>query len=141
VSPSASPGWQDYTRGEYASLPTGILDLTTPYSAGDITDVATSNNVRVSQQATLKYAVHQFKDYVETDSCRIEVECQSNLAPAFSPIYLQIFNRSNPSWDTIASNNSAPVDTDFVLAVDVLDVANYKDTHNTIVCRIYQLAV
>jgi hypothetical protein len=143
VSPSSSPsvGYQDYTRGNYASLPTGILDLETIYSVGDIANVATKDDTRVGQTATGEYTIHQFKDYVASNSGTFELELQTNLAPASSTIYLQIFNRDTPAWETIDSDNTSNADTDFILTASKADLTNYKDTNNVVVCRVYQLGV
>jgi hypothetical protein len=143
VSPSVSPSVPvaDYTRGEYAALPAGITDLTTGYSAQDYTDVGSSNDVRVGQGSTLQYAIHQFKDYVALNSCRLNWEGQTNTNPVNSPVVLQIYNRTSGLWETKASNAVAAINTDFVLQADMADLTNYKDINDVIVCRVYQLAV
>jgi hypothetical protein len=121
-------------------LPLGILDLETSYSAGDLTDVATKDDVRVAQTATSEYAIHQFKDYVGTSAnCNLEWEGQTNFAPSLSTVYLQIFNRDTPAWQTVDTDNTSAANTDFILTANIPDLTNYKDTSNVIVCRVYQL--
>jgi len=114
------------------------LDLETAYSDQDYIDVATKDDVRVLQAAIGEYAIHQFKDYVLADSCVLEWEGQSNCAPAFSKVYLQIFNRYTPGWETIDTDDTSPVDTDFILTKVLPDLTEYKDTNSVIVCRVYQ---
>jgi hypothetical protein len=58
-----------------------------------------------------------------------------------STIYLQIFNRDTPTWETVDSDNSSAADTDFILTANIPDLTNYKDANGVIVCRIYQLAI
>jgi hypothetical protein len=121
-------------------LPTGILDLENAYSAQDYTDVSTKNDVRVGQTATSQYTIHQFKDDVgAVSSCTLEWEGQTNESPTLSTVYLQIFNRNTPAWETVDTDNSSAEDTDFILTAYIADLTNYKDASNIVVSRVYQL--
>lgn len=144
ISPSASPsaGYEDYSRGGYAILPLDNTDLETPYSEQDYIDVSTKNDVRVSQNASGEYAIHQFKDFASTTTtCTIEWEGQTNIAPSSSTVYLQIFNYNTSLWETIDSDNTSSVNTDFTLTANVLDLTDYKNANNITSCRVYQLAI
>jgi len=142
VSPSPSTGYTDYTRGNYAALPTNDNDLETAYSAGDVTDVSSKNDVYVDQSATNGFMIHQFKEFVgEQVACQVEVEARSTLGCNLSTTYLQIYNHTSGDWDTIDSDNSTAADTDFSLISDVADLTDYKDSSNVISCRVYQEAV
>ncbi len=142
VSPSPSTGYTDYTRGNYAALPTNDNDLETAYSAGDVTDVSSKNDVYVDQSATNGFMIHQFKEFVgEQVACQVEVEARSTLGCNLSTTYLQIYNHTTGSWVTIDSDNSTAADTDFTLISDVADLTDYKDSSNVISCRVYQEAV
>lgn len=141
VSASPSTGYTGYTSGNYGSLPATDNDLSHVYSAQDVTDVSTNNSVRVPQVGTLQYMVHQFKDFVGSATTRgLMCDCQSDLAPSSSTVYLQIYNHNTSTWTTIASNSTAAANTDFVLQASV-NLTNYKDASNVISCRIYQLAI
>lgn len=138
VSPSPSPGWEGYTRGDYVSLPTTGASLETAYSAQDYLDVDTKNNVRVAQTGTNQFMIHEFKDYVGANTaCTVECELQTTQNPATSTVYLQIYNLNTTTWDTIDSDNSSAIDTDFILTASVADLTNYKDGE-VITCRVYQ---
>ena len=137
-SSSPSPGWEGYTRGDEANLPADDTGLETDYTDQDYLDVDTKNDVRVGQTATNEYAIHLFKDYAAGDSCLVEWEGQTNCLGSLSTIYLQIYNRETPAWETIDSNNTVEEDTDFVLTANVADLTNYKDASNVISCRVYQ---
>ena len=143
MSPSASPsaGYEAYTRGDYANLPAGILDLETDYTDQDYLDVDTKNNIRVGQTATDEYTIHQFKDYVNANSCQLEWEGQTNCPPVLSTVLLQIFNRNTPAWETVDTDSTTAEDTDFILTANIPDLTHYKDTNNVIVCRVWQLAI
>lgn len=116
--------------------------METNYSAQNITDVATNDAIRVSQTGQLEYMVHQFKDFVGTNTeCILSWDGQSDLAPSTSTVYLQIYNRNTTTWDTIDSDAITGANTDFILTATVADLTNYKDAGNVISCRVYQLAL
>jgi hypothetical protein len=120
----------------------GIIDLETAYSDQNYLDVATKDDVRVGQTATGQYAIHQFKDYVGgLSSTVIHCELQTNCPPSLSTVYLQIFNRNTPAWQTVDTDNSSSEDTDFILTANIPDLTDYKDASGVIVCRVYQLAI
>jgi len=125
--------------------------------------VATSNDVRVNQSATAQYAIHQYKDFAEvtpeTNKCLIQWEGQTDLDPATSPVYLQIYNHNTDAWETI---NQVPIaydstfatysgdtryytspgaNVDFIFRTSVTDLTNYKDESGVVSCRIWQLDV
>jgi hypothetical protein len=144
VSPSASPsyGYAGYTKGDYAVLPADDSDLEVNYTGSDVTNVSSKNDVYVDQTATEEYILHQYKNFVSVaNSCDIEAELKSSLAPTLSTVYLQIYNRDSSTWETIDSDNTSSADTDFILTASVVDLTNYKDATEVISCRIYQLAL
>lgn len=105
-------------------------------------DVATSNDVRVDQDATQEYAIHQFKNFASIARvAKLIWEGKTNCPTHLSPVYLQIYNHNTNQWDTIASNNTADTDTDFRLRATVSNLTNYKDSRNVISCRVYQEAL
>jgi len=122
-------------------LPTNDNNLETNYSVQDYLDVDTKNDVRVSQTATNEYALHQFKDYVADNSRTLEWEGQTKLQPSASTVYLQIYNRNTPEWETVDSDNTTAEDTDFILTANINDLTNYKDGSGVVSCRVYQEAV
>jgi len=141
-SPSPSCGYTRYSRGAYESLPTGTADLDNLYTEEDEVGVETNNTVYIEQTGAGQYMVHQFKTFVAEDtSCEITSIVQSSLAPTSSTVYLQIYNHSTNTWDTIDSDNTSSVDTDFTLTAEVLRLSRYKDGSNVIATRIYQLTM
>jgi hypothetical protein len=143
VSPSPSPGWQGYTRGDYAALPTNDNDLETAFSASDLDDVSSNNAVRVSQSATGEYAIFQFKDYVgSTTSISIVWDGQSTVAPTSSKVVLQIYDQEGGTWETLDEESAAGADTDFQLTANVSsDMDHYVNAQGIISCRVYQLSI
>lgn len=141
VSPSPSAGYSLYSRGDVAALPGNTDDLETLYNGTDETNVDTRNNVYVGQTGTLQYMIHQFKNFVGSQTTgQLEWEGKTALAPSSSTVYLQIYNRNTNAWETVDSDNSSSADVDFELTAVIADFTNYKDASNVIVCRVYQLA-
>jgi hypothetical protein len=139
-SPSPSPGWQGYTRGNYAELPTDDTDLEDAYSEQDYTNVGSDNDVRVDQEGTSQYAIHQFKDYVGDEAqCTLLCQLQSSLAPSSSIVILEIYNYEHAGWEWIDSNNSTGANTEFNLTGQIEDLTNYKNGSGIMTCRVYQL--
>jgi len=139
VSPSPSAGTTDYSKGDYAALPGNATDLENIYTAQQVLDVETKNDIRVSQTASGEYAIHQYGDFVTTgNTATLEWEGQTNLTPSLSTVYLQIYNFNSTSWELVDSDNSSAVDTDFALTGNIPDLTNYKDG-SMMYCRIYQL--
>ena len=119
-------------------MPANDAVLENAYSAQDYLDVNVKDDTRVAQTHVDGIAIHQFKDYVGTETnCKLEWEGQSSIAPSSVTVYLQIYNQNTTTWDAVVSNNATAVDTDFILTGDVTDLTNYKD-NNLISCRVYQ---
>jgi hypothetical protein len=141
ASPSPSPGWENYTRGDYANLPADDTNLETNYIAQDYLDVDSINFVYVDQTATAQYAVHQFKDYVGANSCTLDWWGKSNYAPSASKVSLEIYNRLTTTWTEVDFDNATAANTDFELTANIADLTNYKDGSNVISCRVWQLGI
>jgi hypothetical protein len=156
-------GYKLYTRGDYAVLPADDTNLETNYSESDYTDVATNDTDRVNQSATDEYAIHQYKEYadvsVENNNCHVIWIGQTDIDPATSPVYLQIYNQTTHVWETINGTpapfggsyalysgnttyyGSQGADVDFRLDYSITDLTNYKDGSNLVSFRLYQLDV
>lgn len=123
-------------------LPTNNNDLETYYTDQEVDDVAVSDDIRVAQTGSLEHMVHQFKDFVGArTSCEIELEARSTLAPSASTVFLQIFNQSTSSWETLDQDNTSRADVDFNFVKKISDLTSYKDSSSLVSVRVYQLAV
>jgi hypothetical protein len=144
VSVSPSFGYQEYTKGEYVELPTGTDDLTNSYTEQNYIDVSSIDDVFVGQDTSYNYTIHQFKEYCgNSDICTLTCVCKTNFLPSLSPVYLQIYNRGTSSltqkhWETVATNNTAEVNTSFTLSANIFGLNDYKDENTVISCRVYQ---
>jgi len=143
-SSSPSPGYAEYTKGDYVSLPTDDADLENAYSAQDYIDATIIDNILVNQSATGQYAVHQFKNYTGSlTGVKLNWYGKTNVAGTWSTIYLQIYNRVSPGWQTVDSNNTVAEATGFAMSATIPDenLINYRDNNSVISCRVYQLSV
>jgi hypothetical protein len=145
VSPSPSPGWKGYTRGNYATLPLNDNDLSVIYSDQDYIDVATIDQIRVSQSATGEYTVHQYRIYagelIDHNECTIYWVGQTDLATSISPVYLQVYNQSTDEWETLFTESTCPANQDFSMDTYIVNLTNYKDDNFVVSFRIYQLSM
>lgn len=140
-------GIQDYTRGDEATLPANDNDLQTAFTAQDITDVATDNNVYVLQTALStgeEFALFLFKDTHPDSLGTIILQCiaKSDIAPTQSTVFLQIFNRNSVTWETLDSDNVTAANVEFTLnGEQSANLADYYDASNIIAARVYQEAM
>lgn len=140
VSPSPSPGYNDYTKGNYATLPADDTSLENDYTGNEVTYVSVDDDDYTDQVGTVEFIIHQFKDYFPAPST-ITCKLKTTFAPATSTVYLQIYNRNTPGWETVDSDNSSAVNNDFVLDYYIADVTDYIDASDVISCRVYQEAI
>ena len=103
--------------------------------------MAVEDDVWVDQDGTEKYMIHQYKDYVGTETaCTLTWIGKTTQDPSTQTVFLQIYNRDTTTWDTVDSNNISPTDENFTLTGVIADLTDYKDDNNVISCRVYQLA-
>ena len=142
ISPSISGSYTLMSRGEYQSLPSNTNDLTTMYSEAEEVVVESQNNEYVEQTGSGKYLIHQFKTFIGNESyAAIEVELKSDLAPKYSPVYLQVFNQNSNQWETIDSDDESDANINFELFYIINNTISYIDNQKLITCRVYQLAI
>lgn len=142
ISASPSIGFTQYSRGNYAVLPTNTNDLETLYTEGEEITVENQDGQLVGQEGALEYMVHLFKVFVgENTYAQIECVAESDLAPSMSSIYLEIFNWGSVQWEIIDSNNTSSANEPFTFFKTSEDITNYKDATQVMTCRIYQLAL
>lgn len=104
--------------------------------------MATNDGSRVDQTGHLAYMVHQFKDFVGSNtSCTLTWIGQTDLVPSSSTVYLQIFKNNTSEWETIDSDDSSDVSTDFTLTTGIGDLTPYRDADGLITARVYQEAI
>lgn len=130
-----------YSRGNPETLPIDAAVQATLYSSDDYTDVATSDDNRVSISSTANYLNHLFKVRAadNTKHIKVEVEVQSSKAPSVSTVYLQIYNRNSEEWETLDSDTTTAADTDFsLIGYQDTNLSYYYDANYEISFRVYQ---
>jgi len=99
------------------------------------------DDLYISQTATDEYAIFIWKDRNSnnTDTIKVTYKGKSSLAASTQAIYLEIYNQDGTIWEQLDVDNTTAVDTEFTLTGNiVINVENYYDTDNWIVCRVYQ---
>jgi len=141
MSPSPSPGWQDYTKGDYNVLPANANDLENAYTVQNYTDVSSDNEEYTPQTGTEEFMIHQFKDYVgAATTCTINCNLKTTQDPSASTVYLQIWNKDDVQWDTLLEDSASDPNVDFNMNKSGVDLEHAKDASNVITCRVYQEA-
>jgi hypothetical protein len=134
---------KDYTKQDIVALPSDDTDLTTAFGSSDYSAVSSVDGISTDQiSETGRYSNFLFKDkYASKVPVVITWTGQSNRAPSSSIVYLQIYNRTSMTWEVVASNNTAGVNTNFTLTGSPnSSLSNYYDISNYISCRVYQQA-
>ncbi len=129
-----------YSREANVVLPSTDATLATQYTSSNKDDVATSDDVRVRITGA-GYLIHQFKvkNVNNTDSIIVDCECQTIVAPSSKNVFLQIYNRTSTTWETLDTDNSSAATTDFALSgTQSTSLSDYYDASNIVSFRVYQ---
>lgn len=130
-----------YSRGDYAALPGDDTALETEFNEAAYTNIEDDDNVYVTQSASDEYPIFLWKDRNTNSTDAITVSCtlKSNCATTEQTAYLQIYNRTTGSWETLDSDSVTARDTEFTLSgTQSTDLSDYYDGDNWISCRVYQ---
>lgn len=142
VSPSPGQPYHVYTREAKVALPTSRDDLSPIYTTQEENDVYSYDDTRVCiTGAANRFLLHQFKKRNDNrkDSIKIRVDLRSSLAPSSRPVYLQIWNGTTLSWETLDSNTTKRANTDLTLRGSITtDQSIYYDFGNEVAVRVYQ---
>ena len=132
-----------FTRESASDLESDDANLTTVFSEQEYTDVGTDDDDFVDLEGNGVYQKFLFKEYNEdnnnTDNFVITWKGKTTLAPSDSSVYLQIYNRDTPSWETIDTESSANANTEFTLSgIKTTSLSDYYDEDYVVNCRVYQ---
>jgi len=97
----------------------------------------------VVQTASDEFAIFEWKDQNTNSTDKIEPSWngQTDRAPSVSTVYLQIYNRNSTTWETLDSDNTTGINTDFDLTgTQSINLSDYYDGSNWVSCRVYQEA-
>jgi hypothetical protein len=131
-----------YSKDILSSLPSGYSDLTYYLDYQGYTDVASNNASRDSISGTPSYMVYNFVSQIGNYDYGLSAswDGQTSLSPATNPVYLQAYRfGTTNAWVTVASNNSAAINTDFALTGSVgYQMEDYFDSNFNTYWRVYQ---
>jgi len=138
-----APQDKNYSRKASASLPSTDSNLSTLFNPAGYGNVLTENDVFEDQAATDQYSIQMFKNKGNSPTDIISVSWigKTSIAPALSTVYLQIYNRTSTTWETLSSNSSSGANVSFTLiGSKTSSLSDYYDGSNWVSCRVYQLA-
>ena|SRR3990167_4036197 len=131
---------RNYSKEAKASLPATAADLQA-YTLAEYEAVDSDNNVYAALNSGIAYAVHLFKKQNdnETDEIAATIRVKSDLAPSVATVFLQVYNFTTTTWETVDSDNATAANTEFDLTASItVDRADYYDADNIVAFRVYQ---
>lgn len=123
--------------------PTGGLDEVDPDVSKNYQNVSVDDSDYFIQYGS-EYMIQEYKrDWTNnTDNPTFTWKGRSTESTLVSPILVQIYNQNSAVWETLATVNKIPADTDFQVTVSQsTNLSNYYDSKNIVTFRIYQQVV
>ena len=115
------------------------------FTSSEYIAVESINNIYTSQNTTIvgNYSIFEYKDFIGSiNSVFIIWVGRTSLAPVLSTVYLQVFNNTTQSWETLVSNNITAADINFTLSATISNNLNdYFDEFQRVICRVYQRSI
>ncbi|MCK5319840.1 hypothetical protein KAJ61_00440 [Candidatus Parcubacteria bacterium] len=133
-----------YSKEETDSLLTTTDDLEYYFDGEGYDDVSSNDDSNYDKlgTTTAKYAVINFaaKHTNNTDAITVNWNGQSDVSPAYSAVYLQVYQYGSvDSWVTVDSNSAAATGTDFTINANLnSSLSEYYGASNWTYWRVYQ---
>jgi hypothetical protein len=131
-----------FSKETKVSLPTTAANLEPIYTATEVTNVGSDNDVFTDLDVVIAgYAIHQHKKLNSNNTDKIDItwKHKSSVAASVQAIRLQIFNHTSGLWETLDTESSAGVGVEFTLIGSVTtSLSSYYDANNIITLRVYQ---
>jgi hypothetical protein len=133
-----------FTREAKSSIPTTKHDLAIVYTDQEVEDVSEDDGTYVCIDGSSPiYLLHQYKvnNTNHHNYMNIKVKGKVTLDATTSPVYLQIFNMSTSSWETLVTNDYSLSGEEFYLKASIYsDQEDYYDifNENQVTIRVYQ---
>jgi hypothetical protein len=128
----------DFSADGLNALPTDNAILSYVYSAGDVTNVATLDDVTVDIRG--RFAIHQYQvDAAMATSAQFQWKGFSTHPTSISTLYLQAWDDATAEWVTLATDSTtAAGDLITVLGAMGTNIIDYKDENAWITIRVWQ---
>lgn len=133
----------NYSKDAPPVLPADATDMAYYLDLKGYTDVEADDSLDdlMASPATSPALLFKANNTGNTDNIEITWDGRSSVAPAVSPVYLQLYNFSSSTWETIASNTTSPANTDFTMTYQqISNISQYYDPANWAAARVYQAA-
>lgn len=127
-----------FTAAGVASLPTTNALLSYIYSAGDVTNVATQDNVSVDIRG--RYAIHQYQmDATGAGSAQFQWKGFSTHPTTISPVYLEAWDDNASTWVLLGTNSTTAANSLITVSGALgANIADYIDGNTWITVRVWQ---
>jgi hypothetical protein len=139
-----APGFLQLTYTTNQNPQPTSTDLVNPFNAVNYSNESVNDGdyfIQTGSQYTIQVykSVHQNN----TDNIAFTWIGRSTLSTLISPILIQIYNQNSTSWQTLATINMLPADTDSnaITVTQTSNLSNYYDSNNTVYFRSYQQVV
>jgi len=141
-----NPSYEEFTiysRADLQSLPSKDNNLTNVFSPQEYLDVENLDGRTSIQTSDGGYSTFLFKNKnTNQETISATWTGKSNIAPSSSTVYLQIYNRASTTWETLDTDSTSSVDTNFTLTgTQTTNLSNYFDDNYWISCRVYQQTI
>lgn len=124
-------------------LPLTNTDDIDPDSAKNYQNVGVDDSDYFIQTGS-EYMIQEYKKrwINNTDTPIFTWKGRTTQSTPTSPLLIQIYNQNSATWETLATINKVPADTDMQFTVtQSTNVSNYYDSNNIVTFRVYQLVV
>lgn len=120
--------------------PTTAADLLNRFSVPNYSDVSVDDGGYFIERGA-KFLIREYSQIHQnnTDNIFFTWKGRSTLSTLISPILIQIYNYNSAAWETLATQNAVPADTDFQVQVSqATNTSNYYSANNVVTVRSYQ---
>lgn len=132
-----------YSQANLSSLTMTDADLAYTFTAPDINLVAT-DDATYRDLGFDNIAVILFKYYNldPTKAISVTWNGKSSIAPSVNQVVMQIYNRTDVIWETLASDSTTAATTDFTLSgTQSTNLTKYYDSNGYVAVRVYQIKI
>jgi len=129
----------NYTYEDEATLGTDDTDLASTITTSDVdTDDNIYHDVAATSNAV---ALFKYTNSNSTDDITITCKLKTDIAPSSSTVYLQIYNHNSASWETLDSDSTTAINTEFTLTGSQTTNLSFYYASNVVSARIYQVVI
>jgi len=122
------------------ALPGNANDLANAFTPTQYGEVLNNDDIYFCYEASnIPTKLFKWTHVNDTDNISVTWRGKTTLNPATSPVYMQIYNFTIATWETLDFDNSTAINTEFELnGLKNTSVGDYYDASNIVAVRVYQ---